>query len=1247
MKQSKKLLCVLIAMIMTISCLTIGVSAYKTDYSTPGKGYNNILDPVFTPEQGASAILDFIDDMLAPLGEKINIDKLGVEIHIFSLDSTFDSLNNIFTSTVYKLGTIFDLGVIEHLHVSIPKDTSIRRRNPSLSDFNFFNKFLEFLQSNSQYLCQFVDNSIDLGIIQSWDLWDNRKELPMLNDLHGYINEMVYGLIIDETADFDKNATLKAQVDAMKLDNIIQDFINNRCLKFVCDMFAEVKNGVASNPVAEFLGIPINEKGELTKQRGLVDADVFPSLTAAKLSINNVSTYQLIRNIYDALINDVVVKFAGELILDALDIKPENPNADTSYINIAINLFVTAKDLGLAEDAGDDEVIPAFLATQGCPNPANPKPIDKVNCTLKYILGAGTKILSSGEEGIKKFVRFIDDGNGNKLLQLDQELTDELSNYIKMLLPMLNGFVPDTFSALTSQQIDNLEAMDDEATFAFMVQYLLENLIKDVKFDFEEDCSTVKELATWTLVNVAAELLPTIDFEAKIENGTIDPNSDDCLDIAAAVIAYYLNGELGMNIRYEGVTFENLLGQAFDFFLDKYAVLFTKTTYTNSSDPNKNLKVWHDLDETVNQWIPLTNLVCNLKTSDSAAPGLAASECQLRDLVMNRIINSVLDFDLNGLLSIIGRMSSSNTKAEFNKPLTKVLVNLVARILNGVFHLKTESKSNLTSNDEQKALIVPYAYQTLDQLTTVTSSASGVLNGTGLKRTAEMLLDNITNITGSGSLVEKSADLIAELIGVIDLDNFEYMKVYYTEHHKASETYSIKDLRALYNKLSLADNTGKKYYEDDYEFFHMVDFAPWSYLKFKSSLADARDIVNRYAAYQSGDGEAPTRNEITYITYVLKQYQSLLAANQRAASDYQLNKTINKYEARFAELIAPIQSGNPELENKDGSGNDLYTARTYNAFKQAWLFAKKVMTEFAPYKSSGTASQYRQSKINEARRQLIDAVQRLKAFVPLADYTDLDLGMITVQSMEGSPSSYTKESVNRVIEAYKKAFNTDRDYDIDEQSIVDNATEELQEALNELKEVTKIELFDTDTQHLDLDNGLIYGFTENFYSKQEAEDWGDDFPIYFMSMYGSVIRGTDYEDNEYEPYVNIVPTSKGNGTGSRLQVIFGDPYDEEVPRKVAVAYDMVIFGDVNGDAIADGMDAVIMRMHSGFMFERELTPTSILTAGDLNCDGAISSSDAKTAANHALGLRNSEIDQCPQGLVSKQITFMDLIEQAS
>ena len=143
MKQSKRLLSVLLAMLMMLSVLTVGASAYKTNYERP-IGYDTNNAPYFSNDQCASALLDFLDDDLLS-GLDVNEELLGIEIKIYSLDSLFDSVNNITSSALYGVATILNLGDIEDCDWSIPENENFRRRSTTMSDLEFFGKFLEFI----------------------------------------------------------------------------------------------------------------------------------------------------------------------------------------------------------------------------------------------------------------------------------------------------------------------------------------------------------------------------------------------------------------------------------------------------------------------------------------------------------------------------------------------------------------------------------------------------------------------------------------------------------------------------------------------------------------------------------------------------------------------------------------------------------------------------------------------------------------------------------------------------------------------------------------------------------------------------------------------------------------------------------------------------------------------------------------------------------------------------------------------
>ena len=90
----------------------------------------------------------------------------------------------------------------------------------------------------------------------------------------------------------------------------------------------------------------------------------------------------------------------------------------------------------------------------------------------------------------------------------------------------------------------------------------------------------------------------------------------------------------------------------------------------------------------------------------------------------------------------------------------------------------------------------------------------------------------------------------------------------------------------------------------------------------------------------------------------------------------------------------------------------------------------------------------------------------------------------------------------------------------------------------------------------------------------------------------------------------FIPTANGNGTDSVLKVY--TPKGEYF-KTITVT----IFGDVNGDSIADGMDAVIMNCMKAGMLD---TSYCVEYAADVNFDGQLSNDDIETVINKAIGL---------------------------
>ena len=116
--------------------------------------------------------------------------------------------------------------------------------------------------------------------------------------------------------------------------------------------------------------------------------------------------------------------------------------------------------------------------------------------------------------------------------------------------------------------------------------------------------------------------------------------------------------------------------------------------------------------------------------------------------------------------------------------------------------------------------------------------------------------------------------------------------------------------------------------------------------------------------------------------------------------------------------------------------------------------------------------------------------------------------------------------------------------------------------------------------------GYVYGLDEGYTS---------------ISDYITVTEGTGTAE--------FVPTALGNGTGSVLNVytLNGELYK---------TYTVIIFGDVNGDCISDGQDAVVTDCIANNFGEY---PDCIKYAADVDFDGTVDQSDVQLIAGYAIG----------------------------
>lgn len=112
--------------------------------------------------------------------------------------------------------------------------------------------------------------------------------------------------------------------------------------------------------------------------------------------------------------------------------------------------------------------------------------------------------------------------------------------------------------------------------------------------------------------------------------------------------------------------------------------------------------------------------------------------------------------------------------------------------------------------------------------------------------------------------------------------------------------------------------------------------------------------------------------------------------------------------------------------------------------------------------------------------------------------------------------------------------------------------------------------------------------------------WGLDEGFTDISKYITITEGTGT--------LEYIPTECGIGTGSTLNIynIYGELYE---------SYEIIVFGDINGDATIDGQDAVIVSCIMNFP-DKFTEPQKF--ASDVDFDGIVTDNDYNITANSAL-----------------------------
>lgn len=252
-KFSKKLLSLLLAVLMTVSCFTGAVSAYaqtssETKYHDKDLAYNFMAWAEMTDEQTATALLDYLDTVLAGVALPIDVD-MNLVIANISIHGKLDSVNGIFdliaqiepliNSYGSALGEAKNVNIrqcfVDRKHHDYSKGSQyiVSRENTPSKDILM--RVVELVNANFNdidglnVIKNFVRGKISLGPASSFV--DVYKEIGKLLGMSGnWQNNMVYNIVkqLLVNAFYIPDSAAHTAAMGKKIEQIACDLLNTK-----------------------------------------------------------------------------------------------------------------------------------------------------------------------------------------------------------------------------------------------------------------------------------------------------------------------------------------------------------------------------------------------------------------------------------------------------------------------------------------------------------------------------------------------------------------------------------------------------------------------------------------------------------------------------------------------------------------------------------------------------------------------------------------------------------------------------------------------------------------------------------------------------------------------------------------------------------------------------------------------------------------------------------------------------------
>ena len=161
MKKSVRLISILLAMLMCLSCASVGVFAEYADYSRPA-GSNALDHPVISASQCGSMILDKVDDLLREKDIKGHIGYgINFDYDVTSIDAALSTIHTLVNHKIWSVNTSW-VGDIRRLNFNSLLNSPYRT-SAGTSDLAILYAMFGFLRDNAERIGKLVDGEWDNG----------------------------------------------------------------------------------------------------------------------------------------------------------------------------------------------------------------------------------------------------------------------------------------------------------------------------------------------------------------------------------------------------------------------------------------------------------------------------------------------------------------------------------------------------------------------------------------------------------------------------------------------------------------------------------------------------------------------------------------------------------------------------------------------------------------------------------------------------------------------------------------------------------------------------------------------------------------------------------------------------------------------------------------------------------------------------------------------------------------------------